>query len=107
LQIDDIRYEHIFVAGDVADTGDLKMAYKAGLHGPIVAKNIVSLIKGQKPAAIYTPKNGSEMMSLPLGKTAGVSYLSLMGGFTLGSWATKTLKGKGLMISAGRKMVGY
>jgi apoptosis-inducing factor 2 len=79
LQVDDKSYPHIFVAGDVADTSDLKMAYKAGLHAPIVAKNIISLTKNQAPAAVYTPVT-HEMMSLPMGKMGGVSYLAFFGG---------------------------
>jgi apoptosis-inducing factor 2 len=79
LQVDNKSYPHIFVAGDVADTPDLKMAYKAGLHAPIVAKNIVSLAKNQEPTAVYTPVT-HEMMALPMGKLGGVSYLAFFGG---------------------------
>lgn len=82
LQVADKAYPNIFAAGDVADTGDLKMAYKAGLHAPIVAKNIISLIKGQTATAIYKPTTGSEMMTLPMGKLGGVSYLSFFGGIS-------------------------
>lgn len=80
LQVNDSAYPYIFVAGDVADTPDLKMAYKASLHAPIVAKNIISLLNGQAPIAIYQPKTGSEMMALPMGKNGGVSYLPFFGG---------------------------
>lgn len=83
LQVADNAYPNIFAAGDVADTGDLKMAYKASLHGPIIAKNIVSLIKGQNPVSVYRPSTGSEMMTLPLGKNGGISYLSFFGGTSL------------------------
>jgi apoptosis-inducing factor 2 len=80
LQVDDNAYPNIFAAGDIADTPDLKMAYKTGLHAPIIAKNIHSLIKGQTPSAIYQPTTGSEMMTLPMGKMGGVSYLAFFGG---------------------------
>jgi hypothetical protein len=56
------------------------MGYKTGLHASIVAKNVISLLKGQAPTAIYQPKTGSEMMVLPMGKNSGVSYLSFFGG---------------------------
>lgn len=79
LQLDDKSYPHIFVAGDVADTSDLKMAYKAGLHAPIVAKNIISLTKNQAPTAEYTPTT-HEMLTLPMGKLGGVSYFAFFGG---------------------------
>jgi len=119
LQVADESYPNIFAAGDVADTPDLKMAYKAGLHGPIVAKNILSLVTRQAPAAIYKPTTGSELMAIPLGKTGGVTYLPYFGGtlsasqpklttgFTLGNWATKTIKGKTLMVPKARALVGY
>jgi apoptosis-inducing factor 2 len=80
LQVDDDAYPYIFVAGDVADTPDLKTAYKTGLHASIVAKNVISLLKGKAPTAIYQPRTGSEMMVLPMGKNGGVSYLSFFGG---------------------------
>ena len=80
LQVDDYAYPYIFAAGDVADTADIKMAYKASLHAPIVTKNIISLLKGVKPTAVYQPKTGSEMITLPMGKNGGVSYLSFFGG---------------------------
>jgi apoptosis-inducing factor 2 len=80
LQVADNNYPNVFAAGDVADTPDLKMAYKAGLHGPIIAKNILSLIKGQAPAGIYKPSTDSELMVIPLGKSGGVTYLPFFGG---------------------------
>ena len=118
LQVDDKSYPHIFVAGDVADTPDLKMAYKASLHTPVVASNIIALIKNQAPTAEYKPVT-QEMMVLPMGKLGGVSYLAFFGGsnsdyaiysylgFTIGNWATKMLKGNGLFIDKARKSVGY
>lgn len=80
LQLADPAYPNIFVAGDVTDNPDLKMAYKAGLHAPIVAKNIASLIKGQTPSAVYKPTVGAESLTLPLGKMGGTSYLAFFGG---------------------------
>lgn len=83
LQVADNDYPNIFAAGDVADTADLKMAYKAGLHAPIVAKNILTLIKNQTPGNAYKPTTGSEIMVLPFGKLGGVSYFPFFGGIAL------------------------
>jgi apoptosis-inducing factor 2 len=105
FQLDDPAYPNIFAAGDVADTADLKMAYKAGLHAPIIAKNIKSLLSGQEPKATYKPSTGSEMMVIPMGKMGGVSYLSFFGGFTLGNWATKQMKGKHLFVDQQKKLL--
>ena len=54
------------------------MAYKAGLHAPIVANNIISLTKNQAPNAEYKPVN-KEGMTLPMGKLGGASYLPFFG----------------------------
>jgi apoptosis-inducing factor 2 len=82
LQLADNAYPNIFAAGDVADTVDLKMAYKARLHAPIIAKNILSLIKGVTPTAVYQPP-GKESMVLPMGKNGGLGYLAFFGGIAL------------------------
>jgi hypothetical protein len=55
------------------------MAYKTGLHAPIVAKNIISLTENQAPTAEYKPVI-QEGMTLPMGKLGGVSYLPFFGG---------------------------
>jgi len=99
LQVADDQYPNIFAAGDVADNGDAKQAYKVGLHVPVIAKNIKSLIQGQTPSAVYKPTNGAEMIVLPMGKMGGISYLSFFGGMTLGDWFTKFVKGKTLFVS--------
>ena len=80
--MDDDTYPNIFIIGDAADTGDLKMAYKATLHAAIVAKNIQCLLNKSTPKAKYSPST-SELMVLPLGKTGGLSYLSFFGGMFL------------------------
>jgi apoptosis-inducing factor 2 len=75
------------------------MAYKAGLHPPVIAKNIQSLINNTTPKAIYTPaSSGREMIALPLGKTGGLVYVPFFGGFTLGDFFAKMLKGKDLFV---------
>jgi apoptosis-inducing factor 2 len=79
LQVDDDAYPNIFAAGDVADTPDLKMAYKASLHVPVIVKNIKSLLKDQTPTAIYKPST-AEMVCLPLGKDGGITFIPYFGG---------------------------
>jgi NADH dehydrogenase FAD-containing subunit len=81
LQLADGAYPNIFVAGDVADTKEVKMSYKTSLHAPVIAKNINSLLKGQKPTAVYTPPS-QEMMALPLGKSGGVTFIPMFGGMS-------------------------
>jgi len=111
----DEKYPNIFVAGDVADTGDVKMSYKAGLHAPIIAKNIKTLLKGEAPKAIYTPST-AEMVCIPLGKDGGLTYLPFFGGkhgvlieltpgLTLGNYLTKQMKGKDLFVTKQGQLV--
>jgi len=38
------------------------------------------------------------MVSLPMGKLGGISYLAFFGGITLGDWFTKFIKGKTLFV---------
>jgi hypothetical protein len=59
----------------------------------------------QNPSAIYKPKNGAEMVVLPMGKMGGISYLSFFGGITLGDWFTKFMKGKTLFLQKQVAMV--
>jgi len=104
LQLDDAAYPNIFVAGDAADTKEVKMAYKAGLHADVIAKNIASLLKDQTPAATYTSP-AQEMLALPLGKNGGLTFVPMFGGFTLGNWVTKKLKSSDLFITKSNKSI--
>jgi len=38
------------------------------------------------------------MVTLPMGKLGGISYLAFFGGITLGDWFTKFIKGKTLLV---------
>ncbi|RUP47020.1 hypothetical protein BC936DRAFT_146221 [Jimgerdemannia flammicorona] len=87
-------YDNIFALGDVADVGELKLAYKAGLHADVVAKNIVALTK--KGALKEYKKGSSEVMLVTLGKNGGVAVLP--GGITGGNWISRNLKAKNLMV---------
>jgi len=55
-------------------------------------------MNGQIPSATYKPTIGAEMVTLPMGKLGGISYLSFFGGMTLGDWFTKFIKGKTLFV---------
>jgi len=80
------------------------MAYKASLHAPIVSANVDALLKGQTASAEYK-KPEAEMLALPIGKNGGLTYLAFFGGFTLGAWVTKQLKGKTLLVPNQKKAV--
>ncbi|MEK6846979.1 MAG: FAD-dependent oxidoreductase [Nanoarchaeota archaeon] len=71
---------NIFVAGDVTSLAEEKTAQNAEKHGEIVAKNIISLIHGEKMVK-YLPKK--RMMIVSLGKYSGILEYGdfVMGGF--------------------------
>lgn len=63
--------DNIFALGDVAESGGPKMARAAEAQSLIVARNIVSLIKGAKPSSIYRPVKAVEgAIKLTLGKVS-------------------------------------
>lgn len=73
-------YDNIFALGDVADTDETKLAFRAGMHADIVAKNILALTK-KAPLKDYK-KITSEVMLVTLGKNGGVAAFPL--GITAG-----------------------
>ncbi|CAG8795121.1 34308_t:CDS:2, partial [Racocetra persica] len=79
LQLDHDNYGHIFALGDITNINETKLAYRAGLHADIVAKNIIALINDKK-----------------LNKGA---FLLPMGNMVVGSFMTKNIKGKTLFVN--------
>lgn len=54
LQFQDPKYPNLFAAGDIADSGAHKAARPGLAQARVVAENIVSLIRGEKPAGNIT-----------------------------------------------------
>ena len=67
------------MAGDAVDMKEVKQLVKAQNHAGVVANNIKSLLKGQKPTALYKPVT-IEMAGVPFGKSGGVVFLPFFGG---------------------------
>jgi apoptosis-inducing factor 2 len=70
LQFDDPRYPHIFAVGDIADTGAHKAARPGMCQAKIAAKNILSLIHGQRPTENLVLRPAG--IHLTLGLVSGV-----------------------------------
>jgi len=104
LQLSNSSYPHIFAAGDVADTNEVKMAFKAGLHAPIVATNITNLIQNREAKATYSTPSW-QALCLPMGPKDGLTYMSFFGGITFGAWVTRFLKGKTLGVEMTEKLM--
>lgn len=49
-------FDNIYAIGDCADVSEPKMAYHAGLHAGVAAKNIISSLSG-KPLTSYNTGN--------------------------------------------------
>jgi len=88
--------EHVFAVGDITDIKENKLAYNANSgHGPVCAKNILALAKGQEPKKKYSPIS-FQLMAIPLGPKEGL-VASSMG--TYGSFVTSSVKGKSLFAN--------
>ncbi|KLL11978.1 NAD(P)/FAD-dependent oxidoreductase [Protofrankia coriariae] len=67
-------YDHVYAIGDVTDVAEAKMAGYAMRHAEVVARNIISQLRGEQPTAIYRPLP-YPMILLPLGRRGGVGQL--------------------------------
>ncbi|CAG8792471.1 479_t:CDS:2 [Dentiscutata erythropus] len=94
LQLENDNYAHIFALGDITNIKETKLAYRAGLHADVVTKNIIALINNKKLVE-YSP--GAEAMLVTIGKNKGASLLP-MGNMVVGSFMTKNIKGKTLIV---------
>ncbi|KAK7036011.1 apoptosis-inducing factor [Favolaschia claudopus] len=101
LQLHD--YPNIFAAGDIVDWNEQKQAIKAQDHAKIVAKNIVNHFNG---APLKTYKTAFEAIFLTNGKNGGITYLGFLWGIIFGSWFTRLLKSRDLLVSRFRKENG-
>ena len=67
LAVDKDGFENVYVAGDIADLQEIKMAARTKGHGAVVATNIFNATKGKKPSQNYKP-NTTFLMGITLGK---------------------------------------
>lgn len=67
-------HSHVYAIGDLTNIAEAKMAGYAMQHAEVVAKNIISQIKGEQPEATYQPLP-FPMILLPLGPRGGVGQL--------------------------------
>ncbi|KAH3742912.1 serine/threonine kinase [Pelomyxa schiedti] len=65
-------YENIFVAGDIANIREEKLAERALAHSRIACKNILSMVKGKAPRAQYKIPKKDPLYILSLGATCAI-----------------------------------
>jgi NADH dehydrogenase FAD-containing subunit len=95
LQLDG-KYDNIFSLGDVASTGSPKMVFYVNNQAPIVAKNIISLIRGKKLKEYAAEKDCAIMVSL--GPKAGFGELFGLPSFMV-DYMCKSMKSSSFFIS--------
>lgn len=92
-------WKNYFVVGDANDAPVPKTSFMAGNHAGHTAKNILALVnaesKGTKGQTKPAPGSPGNMISVPLGKSGGASYLFFA---TVGGWLTGMMKGKTLFL---------
>ncbi|KAJ7611148.1 FAD/NAD(P)-binding domain-containing protein [Mycena rosella] len=98
-----LSYPNIFAAGDIIDWKEQKQAIKAGAHSQLVTKNVISYIKG---APLKNYSTAFEALVLTNGKRGGLSYFGVLWGIVLGSWFTRLIKSKSLLVPMFRKESG-
>ncbi|RDX48829.1 FAD/NAD(P)-binding domain-containing protein [Lentinus brumalis] len=94
----------VFAVGDIIDWKEQKQAAKANTHIKVVAANVLSFLQGKPLKQKY--KGSAEMILIPLGKSGGAGYLSILWGIILGDWLSRTMKGKDLFVSMARTQRG-
>jgi NADH dehydrogenase FAD-containing subunit len=98
------KYPRVFAGGDVIDWYEQKQVAKYYTHANIIGRNVVALLEGKYPPAIYTGKY--EVMVLTMGKTGGASYFEALWGLRFGDWFTTVVKSRGLFVGMARTKMG-
>ncbi len=64
------KYPRIFAGGDVIEWDQQKQVAKYGDHASVIAANVVTLLKGKQPSALY--RGAYELISISNGKVSGL-----------------------------------
>ncbi|CAG8552188.1 5197_t:CDS:1 [Funneliformis mosseae] len=101
LQLELDEYDHIFAIGDITNIPESKLAFRAGLHGELVGKNIVSYLTNKR---LEEYKPVKEAMIITVGKNGGAGLLPIFNGLVIGSMLTRNIKSKSLFVDKYWKM---
>ncbi|MEM7283928.1 MAG: FAD-dependent oxidoreductase [Pseudomonadota bacterium] len=95
---------NVFVAGDIAQSGDNMTIVATVRQKPWLEKTLTSLAGG-KPIDDIKPYKpwGKAPIILPLGPKKGSAFLVA---FTAGNWVTRRLKGKDMFLTRYNKLLG-
>jgi len=95
LQVEGHR--HLFCLGDVSNIKEGKLAVTAAGQAVAVAHNILALMKGE-PLKKHVPLH--PIMCIPFGPEHGITQLPTKEGVVMGSFFSKMLKSKTLLLPA-------
>ncbi|WP_406403482.1 NAD(P)/FAD-dependent oxidoreductase [Streptomyces uncialis] len=98
LRVDGHR--HVHAIGDITDLAEAKMAAHAVRHADVVARNILSQLRGEEPSAVYRPSPVGSIL-IPLGPELGTGQASSPEGATVLSTET-VVRYKGADLATGR-----
>ncbi|EJD54211.1 FAD/NAD(P)-binding domain-containing protein [Auricularia subglabra TFB-10046 SS5] len=96
---------NVFAAGDIIDWPEQHTSLRAAQHAPIVAQNVVAVLKGKEPTAKHSKT--PEMIFITRGKSGGLGYAPVLWGLTIGGFMVKMIKGKDLLVGMFAKTFGY
>ncbi|KAH0578275.1 Apoptosis-inducing factor 2 [Termitomyces sp. J132] len=98
------NHPHIFACGDIADLNEQRQIGKHRGHADVVSKNVLALLDGHKPSAIY--KGTMEMIFITIGKNGGAGYVDFLWGLCFGDWFVSLAKSRSLLVSKVRGYLG-
>jgi NADH dehydrogenase FAD-containing subunit len=96
--------DNIFAIGDCCDVKDMKLAYKAGMHCPVVVDNIDKLLQNNKSQLKEYVVDTKIASIVSLGRGNGVMKF---GSFELSGCLPTMFKSKHLFVSKYRSMLRY
>ncbi|MEM7098363.1 MAG: FAD-dependent oxidoreductase [Pseudomonadota bacterium] len=99
---------NLFVAGDIASTGDAMTITTNLKHVPFLVSTIKAVVAGKKVEQCKPYKGWNVVpLFLPLGPNLGNSILPIGKGWIVGDWLTSKIKGKELFIPKYLKLMGH
>ncbi|KAF5334456.1 hypothetical protein D9611_014486 [Ephemerocybe angulata] len=98
-------HPRIFAAGDIVDWDEQKQAEKYGAHAGVVVKNVLDVLRGRQPDALY--RGCYESITIANGKSGGNTYYSFWGPeLQFGDLVSTAKKSKSLKVHSTRRQLG-
>lgn len=103
---------HVFAVGDITATDENKLAYHAGEHASVVAKNVAKLADAMARGlptealvwAAYKPLPAKRSTMLTIGRNVGLAQVH---GNTMPGWLVRMIKGSDLLMAKVNGDLGY